>query len=320
VSNLHTILDSTGNTPLVKLHRTVKEIRPTVLAKLECLNPSGSVKDRIAVRMIESAERDGKLREGGTIVEPTSGNTGHSLALAAAVKGYRCILVVPEKTSTEKVAVLEAYGAEVVVVPNAPYDSPDSYYAVAERIVSDTPGAFKPNQYFNQENPRAYYETMGPELWEQTQGHIDVLVCGVGTGGTITGTGSYLKERNPQLLVVGADPEGSVLSGHQPHPYQVEGIGKDFVPETFDPKILDRWVRVSDRDSCEMALRISREEGILAGMSSGTALAAAVEVGGEMDGDTTMVVVFPDTGRNYLSKVFSTDWMAEQKFLDRMDD
>jgi cystathionine beta-synthase len=315
---LESFLDATGHTPLVRLRRVTRGVRPQILAKLEILNPGGSVKDRIGLRMIEAAERAGHLRAGGTIVEPTSGNTGHGLAIAAAIKGYRCIFVMPDKMSQEKVALLRAYGAEVVITPTAvPPESPESYYRVADRLTEEIPGAFQPNQYYNQENPDAHYETTGPELWEQTEGRIDVLVAGIGTGGTITGVGRYLKERKPGLMVVGADPEGSLFSGDEPRPYLVEGIGEDFWPQTFDPTVVDRYVRVSDRDSFLAARAITRQEGILVGGSSGTALHAALEVAGELDGDTVMVVIFPDTGRNYLSKLYSETWMLQYGFMER---
>jgi cystathionine beta-synthase len=317
---LETFLDAVGDTPLVRLHRVASGIRPTVLAKLEMLNPGGSVKDRIGLRMIEAAEGAGLLRSGGTIVEPTSGNTGHGLAIAAAIKGYRCIFVMPDKMSQEKVALLRAYGAEVVITPTAVApESPESYYRVADRLTEEIPGAFQPNQYFNRENPAAHYETTGPEIWEQTKGAVDVLVAGVGTGGTITGIGRYLKERKPEVMVVGADPEGSVFSAPEedPKPYLVEGIGEDFWPETFDPKVVDRYVRVSDRDSFLLARRITREEGILVGGSSGTALHAALEVGKELDESKTIVVILPDTGRNYLSKLYSETWMLQYGFVER---
>jgi cystathionine beta-synthase len=318
---LDTFLDAMGNTPLVRLHRITRGLRPTILAKLEMLNPGGSVKDRIGLRMIETAEREGLLKAGGTIVEPTSGNTGHGLAIAAAIKGYRCIFVMPDKMSQEKVALLRAYGAEVVITPTAvPPESPESYYRVADRLTEEIPGAFQPNQYLNQENPRAHYETTGPEIWEQTDGRIDVLVVGVGTGGTITGTARYLKEQKPSLMVVGADPEGSLFSaqsGEEARPYLTEGIGEDFWPETFDPGVVDRWVRVTDRDSLLTARAITRQEGILVGGSSGTAMFAALTVAREVDGDALMVVIFPDTGRNYLSKLYSDSWLLQYGLLER---
>jgi cystathionine beta-synthase len=321
VQVMDTFLDAVGRTPLVRLRNITRGVRPTILAKLEMLNPGGSVKDRIGLRMIEAAERAGLLRPGGTIVEPTSGNTGHGLAIAAAIKGYRCIFVMPDKMSQEKVALLRAYGAEVVITPTAvPPDSPESYYRVADRLTEEIPGAFQPNQYFNRENPAAHYETTGPEIWEQTEGRIDVLVCGVGTGGTITGTARFLKERKPEVMVVGADPEGSLFSaqeGEEARPYLVEGIGEDFWPETFDPGVVDRWVRVSDRDSFLTARAITRQEGILVGGSSGTAMFAALTVARDLPEDALVVVIFPDTGRNYLSKLYSDSWMLQYGFLER---
>jgi len=279
------------------------------------------VKDRIGLRMIEVAEEAGRLKPGGTIVEPTSGNTGHGLAIAAAIKGYKCIFVMPDKMSQEKVALLRAYGAEVVITPTAvPPESPESYYRVADRLTEEIPGAFQPNQYFNQENPRAHYETTGPEIWRQTDGGIDVLVVGVGTGGTITGTARHLKEQKPSLTVVGADPEGSLFSavpGEEARPYLTEGIGEDFWPETFDPSVIDRWVRVSDRDSLLTARAITRQEGILVGGSSGTAMFAALSVARDLPADSLIVVIFPDTGRNYLSKLYSDTWMLQYGFMER---
>ena len=314
---METILDAVGRTPLVRLHSVTRGVAPTVLAKLEMLNPGGSVKDRIGLRMIEAAEREGLLRPGGTIVEPTSGNTGHGLAIAAAIKGYRCIFVMPDKMSQEKVALLRAYGAEVIITPTAvPPGHPESYYRVADRLTEEIPGAFQPNQYFNQENPAAHYATTGPEIWRQTDGEIDVFVCGVGTGGTITGAARYLKERKPEIVVVGADPEGSIYSGDV-HPYLTEGIGEDFWPETFDPSVVDRWVRVSDRDAFRCARAITREEGILAGGSSGTAMFAALEVARELPASKLVVVIFPDTGRNYLSKLYSDSWLLQYGLLER---
>src|SRR5205809_2416919 len=304
VEVLENFLDAVGDTPLVRLHNVTRGVKPTILAKLEMLNPGGSVKDRIGLRMIESAERAGRLRPGGTIVEPTSGNTGHGLAIAAAIKGYKCIFVMPDKMSQEKVALLRAYGAEVVITPTAVApEAPESYYRVADRLTEEIPGAFQPNQYFNQENPQAHYETTGPEIWEQTDGRIDVLVAGVGTGGTITGTARYLKEQKPAITVLRADPEGSLFSaspGEEARPYLVEGIGEDFWPKTFDPTAVDRYVRVSDRDSFLTARAITRQEGILVGGSSGTSMWAALQVARELPEDTLMVVIFPDTGRNYL--------------------
>jgi cystathionine beta-synthase len=315
---LDTFLDAVGDTPLVRLRSITRGVQPTILAKLEMLNPGGSVKDRIGLRMIEAAERAGRLKAGGTIVEPTSGNTGHGLAIAAAIKGYRCIFVMPDKMSQEKVALLRAYGAEVVITPTAVApESPESYYRVADRLTEEIPGAFQPNQYFNAENPQAHYETTGPELWRQTDGGIDVLVAGVGTGGTISGAARYLKEQDPGVMVVGADPEGSVFSGDEPRPYLVEGIGEDFWPKTFDPAMVDRYIRVSDRDSLLTARAITRQEGILVGGSSGTAMFAALEVARELPEEKLIVVIFPDTGRNYLSKLYSDTWLLQYGFLER---
>ncbi|CAN5205977.1 cystathionine beta-synthase [soil metagenome] len=315
---MDTFLDAVGATPLVRLRKVGRGVRPTILAKLEMLNPGGSVKDRIGLRMIEAAEREGVLKPGGTIVEPTSGNTGHGLAIAAAIKGYKCIFVMPDKMSQEKVALLRAYGAEVVITPTAVApESPESYYRVADRLTEEIPGAFQPNQYFNDVNPTTHYQTTGPEIWDQTDGRIDVLVAGVGTGGTITGCARYLKEQRPDLMVVGADPEGSLFSGDEPRPYLTEGIGEDFWPETFDPRVVDRYVRVSDRDSFLTARAITRQEGILVGGSAGTAVFAALTVARELPEDTLIVVILPDTGRNYLSKLYSDSWMLQYGFLDR---
>jgi cystathionine beta-synthase len=318
---LDTFLDAMGNTPLVRLSTVTRGVRPTILAKLEMLNPGGSVKDRIGIRMIEAAERDGRLKPGGTIVEPTSGNTGHGLAIAAASRGYRCIFVMPDKMSQEKISLLRAYGAEVVITPTAvPPESPESYYRVAERLAEEIPGAFQPNQYFNAENPATHYATTGPEIWAQTEGSIDVFVAGIGTGGTISGVGRYLKEQRAEVMIVGADPEGSVYSGDEPRPYLVEGIGEDFWPETFDPSVVDRYVKVSDKESFRMARAVTRQEGILVGGSSGTAVVAALQIARELDDPSkTIVVLLPDSGRGYLSKVHSDTWMLQHGMLDRPD-
>ena len=317
---LDTFLDAMGDTPLVRLHSVTRGVRPVILAKLEMLNPGGSVKDRIGLRMIEAAEAAGLLKPGGTIVEPTSGNTGHGLAIAAAIRGYKCIFVMPDKMSQEKISLLRAYGAEVVICPTAvPPESPESYYRVADRLAEEIPGAYQPNQYFNPENPKTHYETTGPEIWRQTDGKIDVFVTGVGTGGTISGIGRYLKEQNPDVVVVGADPEGSVYSGDEPRPYLVEGIGEDFWPGTFDPSVVDRYVKVSDKDSFRVARAITRQEGILVGGSAGTAVFAALRVAREFDETKTIVVLLPDTGRQYLSKVYSDSWMLQHGMLDRPD-
>jgi cystathionine beta-synthase len=318
VQVLGSILEAVGHTPLVRLHRVTAGLRPTILAKVETLNPGGSVKDRIGLKMIEDAERRGLLRPGGTIVEPTSGNTGHALAIAAALKGYRMIFVMADKQSPEKIALLRAYGAEVVVCPTAvPRDSPESYYSVAERLSQEIPGAYQPNQYFNDNNPQAHYETTGPEIWEQTGGEVDVLVAGLGTGGTMTGAGRFLKEQKPSLLLVGADPDGSLYSGEVAKPYKVEGIGEDFIPGTIDLKLIDRIVRVSDRDSFLTARRITREEGILVGGSAGTAMHAAIEVARDMDEKTLIVVILPDTGRNNMGKIYNDEWMRQNGFIER---
>jgi cystathionine beta-synthase len=317
---LENFLGAMGNTPLVRLHTVTRGVRPTVLAKLEMLNPGGSVKDRIGIRMIEAAEREGKLRPGGTIVEPTSGNTGHGLAIAAAIKGYKCIFVMPDKMSQEKISLLRAYGAEVIITPTAVApDSPESYYRVADRLTEEIPGAFQPNQYWNPENPATHEETTGPEIWAQTDGKVDVFVAGVGTGGTITGVGRFLKRQNSDIVIVGADPEGSLYSGDEPRPYLVEGIGEDFWPGTFDPELVDRYVRVSDRDSFLTARAVTRQEGILVGGSCGSAVFAALHVARELDASKTIVVLLPDTGRQYLSKIYSDPWMLQYGMLDRPD-
>jgi cystathionine beta-synthase len=314
------ILDLVGHTPLVRITRVTRDLglqdrQPLLLAKLEMLNPGGSVKDRIGLPMIEAAERAGLLKPGGTIIEPTSGNTGHGLAIAAALKGYRCIFVMADKQSVEKQTLLRAYGAEVVLCPtNVAPESPESYYSVAARLARDIPGAFKPDQYWNMENPAAHERTTGPELWEGTDGRITHFVASVGTGGTISGVAHFLKDQNPAIQVIGADPEGSVLSGDVARPYLTEGVGEDFVPGTYDPTVIDRWVRVSDHDAFAMARRLTREEGILSGGSCGTAMVAAREVVRELaaqDGghEAVVVVLLPDSGRSYLSKLYNDEWM-----------
>jgi cystathionine beta-synthase len=309
-------LEAIGHTPLVKLNKVVDGAPCLVLAKVEYMNPGGSVKDRPAVAMLDAAERAGLLKPGGTIVEPTSGNTGSGLAMAAAIRGYRCILVMPDKMSKEKIDLLKAYGAEVVVTPtNVPADSPESYYSVANRLASEIPGAFQPNQFHNASNPEAHYRTTGPEIWEQTGGEITHLVAGIGTGGTISGTARYLKDRNPKVHVVGADPEGSIYSGDTPRSYAVEGIGMNYLPETVDLKVIDEVVRVPDRESFLMARRITREEGLLVGGSSGTAAVAAIKLAKALPKDALVVVIFPDSGRGYMSKIFNDDWMIANGFL-----
>src|SRR6266542_4451058 len=311
------ILAVVGNTPLVRLSRIGRGLKPTLAGKLEHLNPGGSIKDRIGLRMIEDAERRGLLKPGGTIVEPTSGNTGVGLAMAAAIKGYRVICTMADKQSQEKRDLLRAFGAEVVVCPTAvPPDSPESYYKVAERLAKETPGGFLPNQYYNPMNPEAHYNTTGPEIWKQTDGKVTHLVLGIGTGGTVTGAGRYLKERDPKVQIVGADPQGSLYTGGI-HPYKVEGIGEDFYPGTFDPKLVDRWIRVSDRDSFLTARRLTREEGILVGGSSGTAMWAALEIAKELDESAFVLVLFADSGRSYLSKIYNDEWMRQNGYLER---
>ncbi|HYR92809.1 MAG TPA: cystathionine beta-synthase [Methylomirabilota bacterium] len=311
------VLALVGNTPLVRLSRIGRGLGPAIVAKMEHLNPGGSVKDRIGLPMIEDAERRGLLKPGGTIVEPTSGNTGVGLALAAAIKGYRLVCTMADKQSQEKRDLLRAFGAEVVVCPTAvPPESPESYYKVAERIARETPGGFLPNQYYNAMNPEAHYLTTGPELWAQTEGKITHFVVGVGTGGTVSGAGKFLKEKNPRIQIIGADPEGSLYTGDI-HPYKVEGIGEDFYPGTFDAGLVDRWMRVSDRDSFLTARRLTREEGILVGGSSGTAMFAALEIAKELDPSAMIVVLFADSGRSYLSKIYNDEWMRQNGYLQR---
>jgi cystathionine beta-synthase len=310
------LLDLIGDTPLLRLNRVTEGLACTVAVKLEMLNPGGSVKDRPALAMIEAAEREGLLQPGGTIVEPTSGNTGVGLAIVAAERGYGCIFVVTDKVAPEKIHLLEAYGAQVIVCPVAVEpDDPQSYYSVAERVVAETPGAFRPNQYGNEWNPRAHELSTGPEIWRQTAGRITHFVAGVGTGGTVTGVGRYLKAQNGDVQIVGADPAGSVYSGGSGRPYLVEGIGEDFWPTTYDPSLVDRVVAVSDEDSFLMARRVTREEGLHIGGSGGTAVAAALEVGRDLGPDDLVVVLVPDSGRGYLSRVFDDDWMAGFGFL-----
>jgi len=309
-------LAAVGRTPLVKLNKVVDGAECLVLAKVEYMNPGGSVKDRPAVAMLDAAERQGLLKPGGTIVEPTSGNTGTGLAMAAAIRGYRCILVMPDKMSREKIDLLRAYGADVVITPtNVPADSPESYYGVANRLASEIPGAFQPNQFHNHFNPDAHYHTTGPEIWEATSGEITHFVAGLGTGGTISGSARFLKEKNPSIHVVGADPEGSIYSGDIPRSYAVEGIGMNYLPETVDLRVIDEMVRVSDRDSFLMARRITREEGLLVGGSSGTAAVAAVRLAKTLPADAIVVVILPDSGRGYMSKIFNDDWMIANGFL-----
>ncbi|HEX4863271.1 MAG TPA: cystathionine beta-synthase [Acidimicrobiales bacterium] len=315
---VESILDLVGNTPMVRLSKVTEGLRPLILAKLEQLNPGGSVKDRIGLSMLEDAEGRGLLRHGGTVVEPTSGNTGHGLAMAAAIKGYKMIFVMPDKMSPEKISLLRAYGAEVVICPtNVERDSPQSYYSVADRLTREVPGAFQPNQYFNPRNPEAHYRTTGPEIWRQTDGLITTFVAGVGTGGTISGVGKYLKEQNTAIRVIGADPEGSVYSG-EIAPYKVEGVGEDFWPGTFDREIVDEFIQVTDRECFVAARKLARQEGILVGGSAGLALHAAIQVAVDSKPDDVIVVLLPDTGRNYLSKFFSDEWMRQNGYLQRL--
>jgi len=324
---VNSLLDLVGNTPLLRLSKTTDGAKPLVLAKVEYLNPGGSVKDRIAVRMVEAAEADGSLKPGGTIVEPTSGNTGVGLAMVAQAKGYKTLFVCPDKVSEDKRNVLKAYGAEVVVCPTAVApDHPDSYYNVSDRLVRETEGAWKPDQYSNQNNPRSHYETTGPEIWEQTDGRVTHFVAGVGTGGTISGIGRYLKEKSDgRVQIVGADPHGSVYSGGSGRPYLVEGVGEDFWPETYDRDIADRIIEISDKDSFDMTRRLAKEEALLVGGSSGMAAAGAIRLAHELSSDPAaedmvIVVLLPDSGRGYLTKVFNDDWLGQYGFMPPQTD
>lgn len=310
------LLELIGDTPMMRLDRTAKNLDCTLLAKLELFNPGFSSKDRPALAMIDAAEREGVLQPGGTIVEPTSGNTGVGLAIVAARRGYDCVFVCPDKVAPDKIAQLRAYGAEVVVCPTSVEpEHPDSYYSVSDRLARERPNAWKADQYHNPNNPQAQYDTTGPEIWAQTAGRITHFVCGVGTGGTITGIGRYLKEQNPAIQVIGADPEGSVYSGGTGRPYLVEGIGEDFWPSTYDPDIADQIVAISDAESFATARRVTRSEGLLIGGSGGTAIAAALHIAHDLPQDAVVVVHIPDSGRGYLSKLYDDRWMSDHGFL-----
>jgi len=318
----NSVLDLIGNTPLVRLRSIAEGYKPTILVKVEYLNPGGSSKDRIASRIIDAAEAEGKLKPGGTIVEPTSGNTGIGLALVAQQRGYRCVFVLPDKVGEEKRNVLKAYGAEVVVTPaSVAPDSPESYYSVSDRLAREIPGAFKPDQYSNPNGPLSHYETTGPEIWRDTEGKVTHFVAGVGTGGTISGVGKYLKEvSDGKVMIVGADPEGSVYSGGTGRPYLVEGVGEDFWPTAYDPTVVDEIIASSDAESFDLTLRLAREEGLLVGGSSGLAVASALKLAKNLTEDDVVVVLLPDGGRGYLGKVFNEQWMQSYGFTQVSDE
>lgn len=314
---VNNLLEAIGLTPLVKLNSVTKGIKATVLAKVEYFNPGGSVKDRPALLMIEEAEEKDWLKPGGTIVEPTSGNTGVGLAIAAAIKGYRCIFTMPDKMSQEKRDVLRAYGAEVIITPTAvANDHPDSYYSVANRLTREIPGAYQPNQFHNPKNPESHYLSTGPEIWKQSDERVTHFVASIGTGGTISGSARFLKEQNPNVVVIGADPEGSIYSGDTPKPYQVEGIGMNYIPDTVDLRLIDKYERVSDQDAFAMTRRLAKEEGLLVGGSSGTAVVAALRVARQLPADAVVVVLLPDSGRGYVSKIFNDEWMKQHGLLE----
>ena len=324
MGHLGTILEAIGNTPLIRLNRITEGLKPLILAKAEFLNPGGSVKDRIGIAMIKAAEKKGALKPGGTIVEPTSGNTGIGLALVAALKGYRCIFTIPDKQSQEKVNLLKALGARVVVCPTAVApDHPESYYKVAERLHKEIPNSVLPYQYYNPANPEAHYRSTGPEIWEQTGGKITHFVCGMGTGGTISGAGKFLKEKNRKVKVIGVDPLGSILKDYfytkemtKPHTYKIEGIGEDFIPETTWFNVIDEIVKVSDKEAYLMTRRLAREEALLVGSSSGAAVSGALKVAEGLGEDDVLVVLLPDTGERYLSKAHNEEWLKEHGFLE----
>jgi cystathionine beta-synthase len=324
MKNLQSVLDSIGNTPLVKLEKIPQNTKADIYVKLEFLNPAGSVKDRMALFMIEDAEEKGLLKPGGTIVENSSGNTGSALAMIAAIKGYKCIITMPDKMSDEKQNLMRAFGATVVVTPtDVPADSPESYYSVARRIAAETPDAYYPDQYNNPQNIEAHYRTTGPEIWRQTEGQFDTLVCGIGTGGTLSGVGRYLKEKKPDLRIVAVDPMGSVFYNYfktgelvEPHVYKVEGIGEDYLVKAIDFSIIDDMVQVTDKESFLMARRLCREEGIFAGGSSGSAVSVAMKVAEKSDKAQNIVVILPDSGSRYISKIYNDLWMKEHGFLE----
>ena len=317
-------LETIGHTPMVELKKIQSGTKATILAKLEFLNPGGSVKDRMALYMIEDAEKRGLLKPGGTIVENSSGNTGAALAMIAAVKGYKCIITMPDKMSDEKKNLMKAFGADVIVTPtDVPADSPESYYSVARRIAKETPNSYYPDQYNNPKNIDAHFETTAPEIWEQTQGNIDILVCGIGTGGTLSGVGRFLKKQNPEIKIIAVDPIGSVFYNYfktgklpEPHVYKVEGIGEDYLVKAVDFSVIDDMIQVNDKDSFLMARRLTREEGIFAGGSSGSAVWAATQIAIELNEPKNVVVILPDSGTRYLSKIFNDQWMKEHGFVE----